>query len=70
MKQLAGRKYSGTELCARALSLIFVTRVAPHCVNTLMILHAAHTLERENQRLLHQNVPAGRYARVLELARN
>ena len=25
------------------LSLIFITRVAPHCVNTLMILHAAHT---------------------------
>ena len=22
---------------------IFITRVAPHCVNTLMILHAAHT---------------------------
>jgi hypothetical protein len=27
-----------------SLSLIFITRVAPHCVNTLMILHAAHTL--------------------------
>jgi hypothetical protein len=33
-----------------SLSLIFITRVAPHCVNTsiylslsLMILHAAHT---------------------------
>ena len=28
----------------KRLSLIFITRVAPHCVNTLMILHAAHTL--------------------------
>ena len=27
-----------------SLSLNFITRVAPHCVNTLMILHAAHTL--------------------------
>ena len=26
------------------LSLIFITRVAPHCVNTLKILHVAHTL--------------------------
>ena len=26
-----------------SLSLNFITRVAPHCVNTLMILHAAHT---------------------------
>ena len=25
-----------------SLSLSFITRVAPHCVNTLMILHAAH----------------------------
>ena len=29
---------------ANSLSLNFITRVAPHCVNTLMILHAAHTL--------------------------
>ena len=26
----------------RVLSPYFITRVAPHCVNTLMILHAAH----------------------------
>ena len=28
---------------ALSLSLSCITRVAPHCVNTLMILHAAHT---------------------------
>jgi hypothetical protein len=27
-----------------SLSLNFITRVAPHCVNTLMILHAAPLL--------------------------
>ena len=31
------------KLSASIFSLSFVTRVAPHCVNTLMILHAAHT---------------------------
>jgi hypothetical protein len=34
----------GGALSLLSLSLIFITRVAPHCVNTLMILHAAHTL--------------------------
>ena len=29
---------------ALSLSLMLITRVAFHCVNTLMILHAAHTL--------------------------
>ena len=32
------------QLASLSLSLNFITRVAPHCVNTLMILHAAHTL--------------------------
>ena len=34
-----------TERREESLSLLFFnTRVAPHCVNTLMILHASHTL--------------------------
>ena len=28
----------------RLSHFFLITRVAPHCVNTLMILHAAHTL--------------------------
>jgi hypothetical protein len=37
---------AGKKRCiSLSLSLsLFITRVAPHCVNTLMILHAAHTL--------------------------
>ena len=38
----AGAKKSELSL-SLSLSLNFITRVAPHCVNTLMILHAAHT---------------------------
>jgi len=49
-RDLIGRRvagWGGSEDTCRlelSLSLIFITRVAPHCVNTLMILHAAHTL--------------------------
>ena len=38
------RKKANSLSLSLSLSLIFITRVAPHCVNTLMILHAAHTL--------------------------